>query len=318
MIPVLPYGRTARRLEWLHLPPAARRCVEERLGSPVVAAESRGAGFSPGLASVLTTEDGRRVFLKAASRAGHRAVAATYAEEARFLGLVDDAGAPVPRLLWSDEVEGWVLLAVEHVDAVLPERPWTDADLERALDAVEACTTALAPLLATRADALALPSFAEAYAEPAAAWEEIAVVHADLPHRAEATRLAASAPRLASGDAVVHSDVRDDAVLLGADGSTWVCDWAWPVRGAAWVDTVLLLVGAYGDGLDADAALASRRLTRDVPADHVDALLALQAGYLMRQCERRPPPSSPWLREHQRWYAQVSWEWLAARRGWRI
>ena len=45
----IPHGRTARRLEWAHLPPAVRREIEQRCGSPVVSAASQGGGFTPGL-----------------------------------------------------------------------------------------------------------------------------------------------------------------------------------------------------------------------------------------------------------------------------
>src|SRR4051794_33167911 len=53
----IPHGRTARRLDWAYLPPMIRRAVEKRLGSAVVEAESQGAGFTPGFASVLTCAD---------------------------------------------------------------------------------------------------------------------------------------------------------------------------------------------------------------------------------------------------------------------
>ena len=46
--------------------------VEERLGSPVVHAESQGSGFTPGFASRLTAADGARLFVKAASKQAQR------------------------------------------------------------------------------------------------------------------------------------------------------------------------------------------------------------------------------------------------------
>ena len=59
-VEAVPHGRTARRLEWAHLPPQVRTLVETRLGSPVVRAESQGSGFTPGFASRLTAADGLR------------------------------------------------------------------------------------------------------------------------------------------------------------------------------------------------------------------------------------------------------------------
>ncbi|MGZ4446996.1 MAG: hypothetical protein ACXVEC_09855, partial [Nocardioides sp.] len=117
---------------------------------------------------------------------------------------------------------------------------------------------------------------------------------------------------------VVHTDVRDDNTLLATDGRVLLCDWNWPVVGADWIDTVLMLVGPRGDGLDADAVLAARRLTRDVPAEHVDTFLALVCGFFLHQAAQPVPPTSPHLRDAQRWQGEVVWEWLAERRGWSL
>jgi len=97
-VEAVPHGRTARRLEWAHLPPQVRALVEERLGSSVVRAESQGSGFTPGFASRLTAEDGSRLFLKAASRKAQAPFAEAYAEEARKIALLPDE-IPAPRLL---------------------------------------------------------------------------------------------------------------------------------------------------------------------------------------------------------------------------
>ena len=76
------------------------------------------------------------------------------------------------------------------------------------------------------------------------------------------------------------------------------------------------LIGPRGDGLDVDAVLAERPLTRDVPAEHVDIVLALLAGYFFKQQDEPVPPASPYLRQHQAWQGEVVWAWLAERRGW--
>src|SRR5688500_11845585 len=108
----IPHGRTARRLEWQHLPPAVRAVVEEQVGSPVVRAESQGSGFTPGFASRLTGADGTEVFVKAASKQAQRPIAAAYAEEGRVQRLLPDQ-LPAPRLLWTHEDDRWVVLGWE-------------------------------------------------------------------------------------------------------------------------------------------------------------------------------------------------------------
>ena len=91
----IPHGRTARRLEWPHLPPSVRTSIEHRCGSPVVEADSQGAGFTPGFASVLTCADGSRHFVKAASNAAQRMFGRLIAVDGRIFGGADKMGIGV-------------------------------------------------------------------------------------------------------------------------------------------------------------------------------------------------------------------------------
>ena len=307
-LPPLPHGRTARRMDWLLLPPAVRRLVEARVG-PVVAAESAGAGFTPGLASVLTGADGRRTFLKAASRKAQRPFADAYALEARRLRDLPRS-LPVPRLLWSHADDLWVVLALEHLDGANPDRPWREDQLASCLDTLEELADALTP------PPMRLRSLADELAGQAACWDHVRATAPGWPHLEEAAQLASRFAGATQGGTLVHTDVRDDNLLLDGHGRAWLCDWNFPVVGAAWVDTVCLLMTAAGDGVDTDALLAERRLTRDVPADDVDAVLALLCGFFLRQRDSPVPHSSPYLRRHQDWCAEASWAWLARRRGW--
>lgn len=307
----VPFGRTARRLEWAHLPPHVRALVERECGSAVVEATSQGGGFTPGFASVLRCEDGSRHFVKAASTKAQRAFALSYREEARKLGALPPE-APAPRLLWLHDRDDWVVLGIEHVEAATPRRPWRAADLEGAAAMLESLAATLTPA----PPALDLAPVADDLADWPAAWDHVRLTRPDLPHLDDAAGLAAGFAEVSAGDTVVHTDVRDDNLLLATDGRVLICDWNWPVLGAAWLDTVLLMVGPRGDGVDVDALLARLPLTRDVPAEHVDAFLALLAGYFWKQGDERVPPASPHLRDFQRWQGDVVWDWLAERRGW--
>ena len=305
----IPYGRTARRLDWLLLPPTIRRMVEDRFGTRVVDAATAEAGFTPGCASVLTGEDGRRIFLKAASRKAQRPFADAYAEEVRRLRALPE-GLSVPRLLWSHEDDLWVVLALEYVDGVNPARPWGAAELDLCLHRLEVLARTLTP------PPMPLPTFAEEFAGFPAAWDHVRRTAPDWPHLDEAADLAARLDRATAGDTLVHTDARDDNFLLTADGVAYLCDWNFPVVGAPWIDTVCLLLTAFGDGVDAEALLAQRALTRDVDPEDVDVLLALLCGYFLERRDQPPPYSSPYLRRHQDWCAEASWAWLARRRGW--
>ena len=303
----VPHGRTARRLQWQFLPPGLRARIEARLGAPVVGAESQDSGFSPGLASVLVAENGVRSFVKAASTEAQRPIAASYAEEARKLRLLGDA-VPSPRLEWAEETDGWVVLGFEAVAGRTPRRPWRPAELQRALD----LTAAIAEATTDPPAELGLTRLVDDLPPLVTGWDTVAPAW---PHRDEAAALARGFADLPA-DRFVHADVRDDNVLLLEDGRALACDWNWPALGPVWVDAVVLMVSAHGDGLDAEAALAAHPLTADVPAEHVDRWLAALCGFMLSARTRPSPTNSPFLRTHGEWYAAATWDWLAQRRGW--
>lgn len=305
----IPHGQTARRLEWPHLPRHVRALVEQRCGSPVVDAQSQGAGFTPAFASVLTCADGSRHFVKAASQKAQRMFAAAYREEARKLAALP-AEAPAPRLLWvhdDGDPEGWVVLGIEHVTARLPTRPWRAEDLATCVAMTEQMAAALTPV----PEGLDLDDFATEFAEWPSYWGEVDRLHAE-----EAAALAARFAEVTSGSTLVHTDVRDDNLLLADDGRVLLCDWNWPVAGAAWIDTLLLMIGPRGDGLDVDAVLADSDLTRDLDPEAIDIVLALVTGYFLHSAALPSPPTSPHMRAAQLWQGEVCWEWLSERRGW--
>jgi hypothetical protein len=304
----IPHGRTARRLDWGLLPPVLRSTIERRLGARVLSAESAGAGFTPGFASTLTCADGSRHFVKAASKVAQRPFADAYREETRKLAALPPE-LPVPRLLWAHEDDAWVVHELEYVEGANPARPWRADELDACLDTLEVLADRLSP------PPMRLNTFAHDFTECLDAWEHVRRVSPDLPHLEEAAGLAARFAEATAGHTLVHTDARDDNFLL-AGGSAVLCDWNWPVVGAAWIDTVSLLIPAHGDGLDADAILAERRLTREVAADDVDSFLALIAGFHRERRDQPVPNSSPYLRLHQSWYAEAAWSWLARRRGW--
>ncbi len=304
----VPHGRTARRLEWPLLPPTVRRLVEGRFGTRVVRARSAGAGFTPGLAAVLTGADGRQLFLKAASRKAQRPFAEAYAEEARKLRALP-RGVAVPRLLWAEEDDLWVVLALEYVEGANPVRPWAPDELERCLDTLESLAERLTP------PPMPLRTFAEDFADEPACWDHVRRTAPGWPHLEEAATLAGRFAPLTAGSTLVHTDARDDNFVLAGERA-YLCDWNWPVVGAAWIDTVCLLMTASGDGLDADELLARRRLTRAVDPESIDSLLALICGFFLQRRDQPVPHSSPHLRHHQDWCAEATWAWLARRRGW--
>ncbi|WP_278259394.1 hypothetical protein [Nocardioides convexus] len=307
--PRIPHGRTARRVQWAHLPPRVRAAIERRLGGTVASAQSQDGGFTPGFASVLTLEDGSRHFVKAASGTAQRAFAASYRDEA-----VQARGPPGRRT----DPAGCCGPTTSRTGSCSP--PSTSRRAPRT--ALGPTTTWPSPRSLTLTTAAALtpaPTGATSAAEEFASWPGLWDV-IDHPRAAEIGALAAACTEVVTGDTLAHTDVRDDNILIVADGAgerALLCDWNWPVRGPAWLDSLLLLVGPRGDGLDVEAHLAAHPLLSGVPSEEIDVVLALVLGYFTASAAQRVPPTSPYLRAAQAWQRDVIDDWLAERRGWR-
>ena len=283
----IPHGQTARRLEWSHLPPTVRAAIEQQCGAPVGSATSQNAGFTPGFASVLECEDGSRHFVKAASAVAQRMFAEAYREEARKLAALPTA-APAARLLWSLDVDDWFVLSTEFVEARQPRRPWRAAELRLCLDTLTAAVAASSRRPPRSSE---LPPASEEFADVAGVLGPPA---RDPPRPAARSRRPRRWParfvEVMAGETLVHTDVRDDNILITTDGRALLCDWNWPMVGAAWLDSLFLLIGPRGDGLDVDAVIAGHPLLSAVPAEDIDVVLALVTGYFLKSADDPVPP----------------------------
>ena len=310
----VPSGRTARRLEWPHLPPHVRAYVERRCGSPVVRGRVAGrrlhARASPRCSPARTA---RRHFVKAASVKAQRMFADSYREEARKLAaLPADVAAPAAAVAARRRLGG----ARAGVRRGAPPRagrggrPTSTA----CLDVLEEVAGALTPAPAE----LGLDAFADELADWPAYWDHVRATRPDLPHLEEAAALAAGFAEVAGGDTLVHTDVRDDNMLHRHRRAGAVLRLELAGRsGAAWLDTLFLLIGPRGDGLDVEArarraAAAARR------AGRARRHRAGAGRRLLPEVSRRPGAAD--LAVHpraQRWQGEVCWDWLCERRGWR-
>jgi hypothetical protein len=298
----------ARRITWPFLPPEMRAEIEQHCGSPVVAEESCELGFTPGFAAVLTCEDGSRHFVKAASAKAQRGSALSYRAEIAVLRSLHPS-LPAPRLLWSIDAD-WVALSTTYAGGRTPSLPWVGPELDACLDALETAATLLTPA------PFAAPPVEKEFAE----WPDYWAWVLPRDHRDQARELAEGFAAHCAGDTLVHCDVRADNLLLLGDPDNLnaeILDWTFPAEGAAWLDTVTLLALARSQGAAAvDELLATRALTRDVPAEAIDSWLALLAGYNLKSAGDRVPASAPHLRAHQQLAGEALWDWLRVRRGW--
>ncbi|MBA2446337.1 MAG: phosphotransferase [Nocardioidaceae bacterium] len=314
---VVPVRATARRPRWQDLPPTMRRLVEQTAGGAVVTAESTGTGFTPGFASRLTLEDGQDVFVKAASSADDAVhgwpLSDAYRDEVRKLSLLPD-GIGAPAMLWHRDVEvdgvRWIIVAFEYVEGAPPRRPWRLDQLRLVLDTLAATAPALTRIPAGLELETAEEHLMTDFDERLRLMRDSSN---DQRWLDTVERLCRDGSRLLAGQSIVHMDLRDDNVLIGVTGCVWFVDWNWPVSGADWIDTLCVLLSARGDGLDVEAELAQHPLTREVDPVAIDGLLAALWSFWGVSMTKPVPLSSPHLRDHQTWYAEVTRDWLTER-----
>ena len=309
----VPHAATALRPLRSDLPPAVRAWVQDQLGAEVVSETSELSGYTPGFAARLRLGDGRRVFAKIAGW-GKDWLLESYATEALKRRTLP-AGVPAPELISDARTminsSDWQLLIFAEIEGRPPHRPWTDSDLAIAVDAVETAAQALTPA----PDGYPWEPFSDALGSLDPNKEHM-IIERFGRHADELRDLVTALPQRCNGSTLVHCDLRDDNMIIGADGKGWIVDWNFPALGKPFVDLVTLLMSARGDGHDVEAILAASPLTADEDKEAIDSLIADLALYYAIASGDPEPDGSPHLREHQRWSAVVVADWLAERRGW--
>jgi len=309
---------SGRRLAWQQVPGHVRGAVEAVLGAPVVEAVTQEGGFSPGAAARLRLADGRRAFVKALGIDVHRPSFELYRSEAAVMPRLPQ-GLPVPRLLGVCDDGEWVALVYEEIDGRQPTVPWWPDELDRVAATLSDLGAALRP--SPLPDA---PGFAEMEGNAAflGGWRRLAAspppdVDPWLCHQLH--RLAAEGTDLAElvgGDALLHTDLRSDNLLLTSDGGVVVIDWAWTCNGAPWLDLLLFAatVNAEGGG-DAERLVRTHPLTRDVAPACIDVVLLAAAGSYWWMSLGSEDPAMPGGRANQRAYAHATLRWVRRRIG---
>jgi hypothetical protein len=211
---------------WPDLPAAARAAVE-RVAGPVRHAVSATHGDNSALAARLSFADGGEAFCKGAPLGAHNLW--MYRNEARFNPHLGDLA---PRLLWTVEAGGWLVLGFAWVAGGPADLAPGSPDLPR-----------LAGFLA-RAAATLTPAPPECPAQRLSArwrlrtWQDAAP--RDAWEAAYADRLAEYerlAPDAVDGGTLQHTDMTPRNVLTGE--RVRLTDWSWPAHAAPWVDTAL-------------------------------------------------------------------------------
>jgi aminoglycoside phosphotransferase (APT) family kinase protein len=301
--------RRTPRCAWSELPAATSAAIEQALGAKVVDADSQEHGFSPGLAARCALDDGRRVFVKAVSEHVNADSARLARHEIRVnahLGQVEAA----PRLLHAADDGTWVLAVFEDVDGRHPAVPWTDAELGMVLGALDD-----AP--GVRAGAPTdLPTVVELLDDDMSGWRKLqasgAPVPADQPAGLDTlVELEAAWAHHMPPDHLIHVDLRDDNLLIGADGRVRIVDWANAALGPAWLDVVCMVPSIAANSVWTPGQIWSRSAFSDsVETDALTAAVAALSGYFTEASQRPPVPQIPGLREFQAAQARPARAWL--------
>lgn len=309
------------RARWENVPERVRALVERRLGSRVVDARSQPGGFSPGLASVLTTADGRSVFVKAAGPELNPDTPGYHRREAAVAALLPQ-NAPVSRLLWSHDEgpDGWIVLAFEVIDGRSPRIPWQADELDLVMEGLirlsaELTPSPLSPDIVGRTDeGWEILKTNE--------WEQLAAYapeRLDPWSRRHLDRLVAlheQLPAAVRGETLLHVDLRADNILIAGDRVV-IVDWPYACVGAAWIDLAAMAPSvAMQGGPDPDTLLMRHPAARSADPEAITTVIAAFAGFFLARAARPDPPGLPTLRAFQQAQGEVSREWLARRTGW--
>lgn len=298
------------RVHWEQLPPAVRRAIEERVGGRVVEAITQPGGFSPGLAARLVTGDGRRSFVKAVSELANPDTPHMHRREAEVVAALPPE-APVPRLQWSYDEDGWVALGFEDVDGHTPAQPWRDGELRMVIDSLARLHDVLTP------SPIAGESASHAFATHLKGWGELKESKAPLDEWSgrnleRLIELEAKAPAAAAGETLLNFDVRADNILIAGDKVFFV-DWPWARIGAPFVEWVGFAPSVHMQGGPKPEELMRMFRFGDIDADAVNAVIASITGYFLAYARRPPPPGIPTVRAFQAAQGKISLAWLRER-----
>ncbi|MFI0717790.1 protein kinase [Streptomyces sp. NPDC021224] len=186
-----------------------------------------------------------------------------------------------PALRWSAEDDAWCVLGFEAVQGRPSDIEPGSADLGLIADLVSTAGT------------LELPDVARHW--PETRWDAYVADAGDAAWF--------------RGDTLLHTDVNANNVLIG-EQRTWLVDWAWPTRGAGFIDPACFVLQLVAAGHDPAAAEAwASRCPAWAQADRraIDAFV--RADVRMCDAFAARKPEADWLEA----MAAAACEWAAHR-----
>ncbi|MGR3872990.1 hypothetical protein ACUXZZ_31085 [Streptomyces graminifolii] len=241
---------------------AIRPLIEEHTG-PVTGIHRTERGFSSDLTAVVDCARGP-FFIKAMrNRPGGRRESLIREKRINaYLGHIS------PHLLWDVESEDWLVLGFEAVDGRSSDFAPDSPDLARVVDVIDAIGR------------LRLPQIAQDWTETR--WDLFA---SD-----------GSEAELFRGDSLLYTDINPSNIIV-EKRRVWAVDWAWPTRGAGFIDPALLVLQLVAAGhAPGSAEKLAERLPawREAAPKAVDAFAA--ANLRMYRAAVGRKPDVDWLK----------------------
>jgi hypothetical protein len=291
-----------------------RAAIEDRIGGKVVEAVTQPGGFSPGLAARVRTGNGRRCFVKAVSEEANPDTPDLHRREAEVVAAIP-VEAPVPRLSWTYDHDGWVALGFEDIDGRTPAQPWQPEELRRVVDGLQRLHEILTP------SPIASMTAADGFAMMINGWVELKESKAPLDDWSSRNierliDLEAKTPSVVAGQTLLNFDVRADNILIAGDRVYFV-DWPWARIGAPFVEWVALAPSVFMQGGPAPGELLQMASLDGVDEGLINAVIASITGFFLGHARRPPPPGIPTVRAFQAAQGEIALAWLKDRTGWR-
>jgi len=278
------------RLPYEQTPPAVRRWVETELGAPVVESRTSLGGMSPGCEARLRLADGRRAFVKAVGADLNPVTPTLFRHEIEVLDHLDPAPYR-PGVVATYDDGSWVALLLEDIEGRHP-----DLSSASVADAVWRTVAAQTEELTPPPRGLRVLRLSESVMRWCESWSGLAAHPGRcLPDWAtqDFDRLRDLVTRLPDRlpvETLCHWDVRDDNLLVRADGSVLIFDWGMARLGPRWADLFALCL-EWAETPDFDQRIA--RTAAD-PVTVTDLLLGL-GGHLAFGATQPAPPGLPTL-----------------------
>lgn len=197
------------RVRWDSLPTDVRRAVESHIGT-ILTVEPVAEGLNSEIAAVIHTTEGA-TFVKGLQTDHPRVW--TQQREKGINPYIRHVSAAIQ---WSVETDRWNVLGFEHIQGRHVDYAPGSSDLPKFVDALQLLQATPCPDLQMKCAEQRWASYTQV-------------------------------PDLFAGNALLHTEWSPGNVLITSTRAHFV-DWAWPTRGAAWIDPACWVVWLIASG----------------------------------------------------------------------